>query len=107
MHLPQKHLPSRRDLLARLGGGFGTVALAGLLQRDRLLGADAPMPTSALLPPFKPRATRVVQLFMSGAASQCDTFDYKPLLLQRHGQPFDPGGRVELFQSNPGAVLQT
>ena len=29
------------------------------------------------------RAKRVVQLFMSGAASQCDTFDYKPELVRR------------------------
>jgi hypothetical protein len=44
---------------------------------------------------------------MSGAASQCDTFDYKPLLIQRNGQKFDPGGKVELFQSEPGAVMQS
>src|SRR5208282_6564572 len=50
-------------------------------------------------------ARRVVQLFMSGAASQCDTFDYKPGLIQRDGRKFDPGGKVELFQSEPGAVM--
>jgi hypothetical protein len=37
--------------------------------------------------------------------SQCDTFDYKPLLIQRAGQPWDPGEKVELFQSNPGVVM--
>jgi hypothetical protein len=36
-----------------------------------------------------------------------DTFDYKPELVRRHGQPFDPGGRVELFQSVPGAVMRS
>ena len=51
------------------------------------------------------RAKRVVQLFMSGAASQCDTFDYKPALIKKNGQKFDPGGKVELFQSEPGAVM--
>ena len=51
------------------------------------------------------KAQRVVQLFMSGAASQCDTFDYKPELIVRNGQKFDPGGKVELFQSSPGAVM--
>ena len=50
----------------------------------------------------KPKAKRVVQLFMSGAASQCDTFDYKPELIKRRGEKFDPGGKVELFQSAPG-----
>lgn len=53
----------------------------------------------------KPRAKRVVQLFMSGAASQCDTFDYKPELIKRRGEKFDPGGKVELFQSAPGVVM--
>jgi hypothetical protein len=49
----------------------------------------------------------VVQLFMSGAASQCDTFDYKPLLIRRHGEKFDPGEKVELFQSEPGACMKS
>ena len=53
----------------------------------------------------KPRAKRVVQLFMSGAASQCDTFDYKPELIKRRGEKFDPGGKIELFQSAPGVVM--
>src|SRR3982750_2175494 len=53
------------------------------------------------------KARRVVQMFMSGAASQCDTFDYKPLLLKKHGERFDPGGKVELFQSTPGAVMKS
>ena len=53
----------------------------------------------------KPRARRVVHLFMSGAASQCDTFDYKPTLIQKRGEKFDPGGKIELFQSAPGVVM--
>lgn len=62
-------------------------------------------PNSGLHHPAK--AKRVIQLFMSGAASQCDTFDYKPELIKRHGQKFDPGGKVELFQSTPGAVMKS
>ena len=61
--------------------------------------------TAACIIPRK--AKRVVQLFMSGAASQCDTFDYKPQLIQQAGEKFDPGGKVELFQSNPGAVMKS
>ena len=56
---------------------------------------------------FPAKAKRVVQLFMSGAASQCDTFDYKPELIRRNGDKFDPGGKVELFQSSPGAVMKS
>ena len=53
----------------------------------------------------RPRAKRVIQLFMSGAASQCDTFDYKPRLIKQAGEKWDPGEKVELFQSNPGVVM--
>lgn len=99
---------SRREFLWQAGGGLGGIALAHLLASEGLLAGDAAEPntgrsTAALHHPAK--ATRVVQLFMSGAASQCDTFDYKPALIQRAGQPFDPGGKVELFQSNPGVVM--
>jgi hypothetical protein len=100
---------SRRDFLWQYGGGLGGIALAALLGNDGLLAETGPLRGSArqdgLHHPAK--AKRVVQLFMSGAASQCDTFDYKPLLIQRNGQPFNTGGRVELFQSNPGHVMQS
>jgi hypothetical protein len=103
---------SRRDFLWDYGGGLGGVALAYLLGKDDLLAIE---PAGGLRPNtdlnggthHRATAKRVVQLFMSGAASQCDTFDYKPLLIQRNGQPFNPGGRVELFQSTPGAVMQS
>ena len=80
---------TRRDLLFHSGGGLGGVALAALL--------DAQTQPA--------RAKRVVQIFLSGAVSQCDTFDYKPLLIEKAGQPWDPGEKVELFQSNPGVTM--
>ena len=73
---------ARRQFLSQLGGGFGSLALAGLLQGDGLLAAE---PRSPSPPPIRPRARQVIQLFMLGGASQCDTFDYKPLLLERNG----------------------
>ena len=85
---------TRRQFLQESGGGLGALALAQMLDRNRKVAGV-------------PKAKRVVQLFMSGAASQCDTFDYKPELIRRHGQKFDPGGKVELFQSSPGAVMQS
>ena len=84
-------MTSRRLFLTQFGG----MALAQLL-------AETPVGTH-----HPAKAKRVVQLFMSGAASQCDTFDYKPLLLQKNGEKFDPGGKVELFQSSPGAVMKS
>ncbi len=100
---------NRRDFLWHSGGGLGGIALAALLGEDRLLAQDRPAPNADLGGGLHhlAKAKRVVQFFMSGAASQCDTFDYKPLLIQRNGQPFNPGGRVELFQSSPGAVMQS
>jgi hypothetical protein len=104
----------RRRFLWQIGGGLGGIALAHLLGREGLLEAQAAdtVPQRArdrlnggLHHPA--RATRVVELFMSGAASQVDTFDYKPELIKRHGRPFDPGGKVELFQSAPGAVMKS
>src|SRR5436305_6921800 len=92
---------NRRKFLWSYGGGLGGIALASALGEDGLL-AETP---SGLHHPAK--AKRVVQLFMSGAASQCDTFDYKPKLIERNGEKFDPGGKVELFQSSPGAVMKS
>lgn len=98
----------RREFLWRFGGGLGAIAMAQLLGAEGLL-ADTPKARAELNGGIhhRARAKRVVQLFMSGAASQCDTFDYKPQIIARHGQKFDPGGKVELFQSNPGAVMKS
>jgi len=94
-------LVDRREFLWRFGGGLGGIALSCLLGEQQLL-ADQPQPRAEFNGGLhhRARAKRVVQLFMSGAASQCDTFDYKPELIRRHGQKFDPGGTVELFQSS-------
>ncbi|MCA9016031.1 MAG: DUF1501 domain-containing protein, partial [Planctomycetaceae bacterium] len=93
----------RREFLMSAGGGLGGIALASLLQNDQLLAA-APTTTHTLHHP--PRAKRVIQLYMSGAASQCDTFDYKPDLIKENGNDWDPGEQVQLFQSSPGKTMQ-
>src|SRR5712671_3305745 len=97
---------SRRDFLWHSGGGLGGIALASLLGADGLLAGTAPNPELNGGLHHRAKAKRVVQLFMSGAASQVDTFDYKPELIKRHGQKFDPGGKVELFQSDPGPCMK-
>src|SRR5262245_40984224 len=96
----------RRTFLWNSGGGLGGIALAQLLGRDAAFGQSAaPRPDWNGGIHHKARAKRVIQLFMSGAASQCDTFDYKPRLIQHANQKWDPGEKVELFQSNPGVVM--
>jgi hypothetical protein len=96
---------TRREFLWQSGGGLGGIALAALLGSDGLLGAAPPKPRPDDGLHHKPRAKRVVQLFMAGAASHLDLFDYKPELIRRHGEPWDPGEKVELFQSTPGATF--
>ncbi|MEI7926918.1 MAG: DUF1501 domain-containing protein, partial [Verrucomicrobiales bacterium] len=91
---------SRRDFFGTLSSGLGGVALASLMQREAF---------AATPPHFAPKAKRVIQLFMNGGASQCDLFDYKPQLIARHGQNFDPGGgqRVEASISVPGTLMKS
>jgi Protein of unknown function (DUF1501) len=96
------HLPDRRQFLWQMGGGLGGIAVASLLGNDGLLAGSTPR-RGVLHHPAK--AKRVVQMYMSGAASQCDTFDYKPRLIKDHGKPWDPGEKVELFQSAPGQTM--
>ncbi|MCB1076876.1 MAG: DUF1501 domain-containing protein [Verrucomicrobiae bacterium] len=71
-------LPSRRQWLQRFGGGLGAFALADLLGRGSAEGAQiGGLPG---LPHFAPKAKRVIFLFMSGGATQFETFDHKPKL---------------------------
>jgi hypothetical protein len=88
---------TRRELLATSGQGFGSIALASLMGSESLLAAD---PTKAAT--GKPKARRVIQLFMAGAASHVDLFDYKPELVKRHGEASDFGEQVEAFQNGLG-----
>src|SRR4051794_29959151 len=95
MHLPDliadpasSGLP-RREFLRRAGGGFGLLALAGLLDRQGLLAPAADASVSPLAPKrshFPARARAVIWLFMNGGPSHVDTWDYKPELERRHGQ---------------------
>src|SRR5579883_1729532 len=101
-------MPSRRDFLWHAGGGLGGVALAHLLADTGAL-ADAPRPglNGGLHHPAKVK--RVVQLFMNGGVSQPDTFDYKPVLEKKHGEPFDPGTdeKPEAVTSAPGKLMKS
>lgn len=95
---------SRRAFLWNAGGGVGALALGVLMEREaRAAGQGRPEWNGGIH--HAARAKRVIQIFLSGAASQCDTFDYKPRLVQKAGEAWDPGEKVELFQSNPGVVM--
>ena len=97
--------PTRRDLLQFSAAGFGGIVLAAMLGRDGLL-ASTPSKRSDGGLHHKPKAKRVVQLFMAGGASHLDLFDFKPELAKRHGQKADFGEKVEAFQDGLGPWLK-
>ncbi|QEG40934.1 DUF1501 domain-containing protein [Roseimaritima ulvae] len=94
---PQQTTLSRRQMLLQAGGGFGSLALAGLLSPNsgQAAPAAAPSPLAAKLTHHAPRAKSVIFLFMDGGPSHLDTFDPKPTLNKLAGKPVpDSFGRV-------------
>ncbi len=94
----QPSRPTRRTMLQQCSLGFGSLALAGLLA-DKSFGATA----TAAKPPgphFRPRAKRVIFCYMSGGVSHIDSFDPKPELTRRHGQPMPVPVRPTMFNQN-------
>ncbi len=82
-------LPTRREMLSRAGGGFGSLALAGLLADQGLLADSTPSalsPLAAKPAHFAPKAKSVIFLFMYGGPSHVDLFDYKPALKKFAGK---------------------
>src|SRR5258707_4555500 len=83
-------LVTRRWFFRQCGVGLGSIALGSLLGGDNAMGALAQAAVSPLAPKqphFKPKARRVIYLFMGGAPSQLDLFDYKPTLEKYNGKP--------------------
>ena len=88
---------TRRQFLARNALGIGGVALAWLLNEDRMLATPPSVPRARLsfdlkpkTPPFPPRARAMISLFMHGGPSHVDLFDPKPELTRRSGEDY-PG----------------
>ena len=69
----------RRSMLRATATGFGHTALLGLLGAESMAASRSPL--------FKARAKNVIFLFMHGGVSHIDSFDPKPELEKRHGQP--------------------
>ena len=78
---------TRRAALRQAACGFGSLALAGLCP-DQVQAAN---PLAAKNPHLRPRAKRIIFLFMQGGPSHVDTYDYKPALYKNDGKkmPFD------------------
>ncbi len=100
---------TRRKFLQRCGTGMGTLALASLFNETLLTAAPGPRDgrSAALGPHFAPKAKSIIYLFMSGAPSQLDLFDYKPELIKRNGQktPEELVKNIRLAQIGKEAAL--
>ncbi|TWU06324.1 DUF1501 domain-containing protein [Stieleria varia] len=85
---------SRRHWLQNFGMGLGAIAASQMLQRDSANASNDVMPTGGIpsggvINPthFAPKARRVIYLFQAGGPSQLETWDYKPLLNEKQGEP--------------------
>jgi len=96
-----------------MGMGAGSLAFSKMLFDEGLLTAAAsaaPAPASPMAPRapnFPPRAKSVIWLFMTGSPSQVDTFDYKPELQKRHGQPLAGADPKTGFFTTSGKILKS
>ena len=104
----------RREFLSKMGTGLGSIALACLLageSRGATGGTVTPAPDASSLksvkqPYFPAKARRVLQVFCPGAVSQVDTFEYKPELIRRHGEPMPGEGKIVTFQGGNGSLIE-
>ncbi len=88
---------------------MGLVGLSNMLSTSLKAATpeDGGGPLPGALPTlhFKPRAKRIIFLFMNGGVSHVDTFDPKPMLAKYNGQPM-PGGAV-LTQRKTGTLMKS
>ncbi|MCC9609538.1 DUF1501 domain-containing protein [Blastopirellula sp. JC732] len=104
------HEQTRRHFFRNCGVGLGKIALASLLAESSLgvSAADTVSPFAPKPTHFPAKAKRVIYLFMAGAPSQLDMFDYKPKLAEMEGKPIPPSviaGQRYAFIQPDAAVL--
>jgi len=105
----------RRQFLLNTANGLGGIALASILHEQRLLADATPLrptidparPFAIRHPHYSPRAKNVLMIYCSGACSQIDTFDYKPELIKRHGQPMPNAEELITFQGGQGNLTRS
>ncbi len=108
--LPGRHLLDRRQFLSNTATALGSIALTSLLGLDGLLASSAPLmdpahPFAPRQPHFPAKAKNVVMIFCAGAVSQLESWDYKPELIKRDGQPLE-GGPAVTFQGPAGNLAR-
>jgi hypothetical protein len=98
---------TRREALSKIGGGFGMLALANMVNSSVAKAETASGGITGTLKTlhYKPRAKRVIFLFSNGGMSHVDTFDHKPALEKYDGKPM-PGGAI-LTQRKTGNLMKS
>src|SRR2546430_2520952 len=77
---------TRRWFFEQCGLGLGSMALGALLSESGLAASTAPVnPFAPKAPPLPAKAKNVIFLFMAGAPSHLEMFDYKPQLAKFNG----------------------
>src|SRR5262245_10544859 len=108
-------LLNRRDFLRFGWTGLSGIALLSLLAEQQLLAASQPsirpswspeQPNAPRPPHFRPKAKNVLVIFCAGACSHLETWDYKPELLRRHGQPMPGVDKLVTFQGENGNLTK-
>src|SRR4051812_24341283 len=112
MYLKNPHIGkavTRRDVLVRAAHGFGSIALASLLDPPARAAVQRVNPLAPKPPNFAPKAKSVIFLFMVGGPSQIDTFDPKPALDRFNGQklPESYGTVVSQFTKGDTPLLRS
>jgi hypothetical protein len=92
---------SRREMLRASAAGFGWLAFAALQAAEAEKYRN---PLAPKEPHFRPRAKRVIFLFMSGGPSHLETFDWKPSLLQAAASGADPRLLSPLLDFKPSGA---
>ena len=105
-----RSLLQRRDMFGQAASGLVGAALATLLKQDQLLASnsvqfDSSEPHASRQGHHEAKAKNVLVIFCAGACSQLETYDYKPELIKRDGQPFE-GGPAVTFQGPAGNLAR-
>lgn len=100
---------NRRDFLTNTAWGFGGLAAQAMLHAEDARAEKTSAITSGVIQTLHhpPKAKRVIQLFMGGAASHIDLWDDKPALRKHHGEESDFEEKVETFQDGLGPWMQS
>jgi Protein of unknown function (DUF1501) len=112
--MPPHPLLDRRQFLGHASNGLSAIALVSLLAEQKLLADTKPLrpsidpkaPLAPRRPHFDPKAKRILTIFCSGAVSHLDTFDYKPELVKRDGQPLPGKEKLVTFQGENGNLTK-